>query len=131
MIPVKNTTFELGAVVRMKELGDWHYYQITEANTSWHGGVCMDTVPKGAPIYSCVWKDHGTRLEVRATTYKKTAATKTVAQWEAEQKARYDENLAAQAEMRMQYDKDIKVLTGLANADSFDAAVLALLAGKI
>lgn len=111
-----------GAIVQMREQGHWHTWMITNANTTWHTGVCWDTIPAGTMIHRCVWKDGGTRLEVRSTFVKIEDATLTKEQWEAEQKARYDAHCAAMDAQKKAFDALVANLP-----DNPDAVIAALM----
>ena len=104
--------FPAGTIIKFKEQGEWSYYKITNDFTTWHQTVCYETLPKGTQIYSVVWKKGN--IEKRGLSVKKTDATKTIAQWEAEGKKRYDEHIAAQISARAQYDQLVEKLD---NAD--------------
>jgi hypothetical protein len=99
------STLPKDAIIELREHGKWTLYQITNAGSTWHTGVCEDTIPAGTPIHRCVWKkDH---LEVRKVRVKLTPATKTVEQWQAECKAQYEAWKQAQIDFRQRFDAAI------------------------
>lgn len=96
------STLPKGAIIEVREQGEYVLYQITKPKSTWHSGVCEDTIPAGTPIHRCVWK--GDNLEVRKIRTKLTPATKTVAQWEAECKAFMEDQMRSQQDYMKRFD---------------------------